>query len=50
MGHFGPPRRGCCLPRRTTSPRGRKATPRRAYDYLRPVFMACLGYVSWIGL
>ena len=46
-GPFGPPRRGCYSPRRTTSPRRRKATPRRAYDCLRPMFMAILRSVLW---
>ena len=50
MGHSGPPRRGYCSPRRTTSPRQRKATPKRACDYLRLVFMACSGSVLWSDL
>ena len=63
MGPSSLPRRGCCSPRRTTSPRRatsprrmkatprqRKAIPRQAYDCSRPVFMACLGLVSWPGL
>ena len=43
MGHSSPPRRGCCLPRRSGLPRGRKATPRQAYDYLRPVLWPVWG-------
>ena len=28
----------------------RGLSPRRAYDSLRPMFMTCLGSVSWPGL
>ena len=38
-GVSGPPRRGFCLPRQTTSPRRRQATPRRACD--------CVHGLSW---
>ena len=37
MGHYAPPRRGFCLPRRGCY------SLRGAYDCLRHVFMACLG-------
>ena len=50
MGHSGPPRRGCCSPRRTTSPRRRRATPRQAQDLKQWYVMSCLGPVSWLGL
>ena len=38
------------LSRRTTLPMRRWATPRCACDYLRPVFMAYFGSVSWPDL
>ena len=50
MGHSGPPRRGCCSRRRTTSPRKRRATPRQS-QYLKQWYvMSCLGLVSWLDL
>ena len=42
-GLFGPPRQ-------TTSPKRRKAMPRRACDCPRPIFAACLGLFSWPSL